>query len=1574
MLIMQVTIFLALHHAVHTQYSLYYSDIRPSSYLTFDCLYTQLTESQLNEYSTYIRINQLTPYCRRPDNNEKEEEISDTLNENVANKITFKELSEQGVTSEQLLKWSAPIDLAERYEMNNQSSDWFYNCSSPWFGLKCQYRFVYNSSLSFNEILDSFVESRFNTMLSVSVTTCYRFLADCNLAPWSLCLDWRQVCNGKVDCMNAEDEQWCETLEMTKCADDEYRCHYGGQCIPMIYVRDGTFSIDCLDGSEEVGGFDIYISVKNSFCGSHFAFRCDERIDRYPLSFPCGNGEFLPTAIIPVNINGCSNKRNKEVALTMFTSFDHIKDSKCQQAFRCSLLSNRSYNYNPQSHWDPSFEYFEVTWDTNCELLANSCLDKWLTLPEYPVMYGYFQFVYLTNRSINQFKTSIVPDFVCFDAEKCPALLSRIVPIKIIDGLTCCRTFDLIFEYPIDQFHMLNTMFFDLYHACSTTGNEMSCANSSYFHCNQSLKCISYHRVGDGFIDCYYNEDESFSTCHLNDSNRLMCTSDPTKCLLPVAIGDGLRNCPNGEDESDKYIYDIQRPIPFSSICDTSLGIKEADGNETDETNCEWWPCDTAYSHCNVVWDCYNGIDELNCSDTDCSLNEFQCKNDNLNLTYCLPLIHMFHKLRNDCTNYNALIRELYFYNGTSDISKSFYSFNKSKCITKDNICNRHSETPNVQEDVCLKNRILPINVEFSSKIYKIDNDNTYLCSLQPDTDMFFPLNDRFLTPLRLGYYPSITSTISDQSSFEKSKRKKDIHQMDAALAWYCHYGVLILFKGVNQTKTCLCPPNYFGSQCQWQSQRVSLTLQFRTQTIIAPPVIFQLIIMLIDEQGNIAPNHEQITYMPAYDCNTKFNIYLLYPYRPKYSSTDYSIRIDLFDKSTLDYWASWYLPIPFQFLPVNRISNQLVIPEVRENEQCTLSCGQHGRCMKYTNMNNSVYCRCDQGYFGTFCNITHQCQCSKDSFCLAPSICVCPLNKFGSRCYLKRSICQSTNNPCQHNGFCIAIDDRINLYGFICVCKEGYQGERCQYKSNQIDIHIDETILTISSSFILHYIIAYDRLTKHEQIYTLKKIAFGQNTMTIYVRQPFNILFIQIPDGNYYLTILRERFVPSEYIHTTVSLKNRCYPVLDLFNDTFRQYEYLRQVKYYPLLCRQDSQLMCFYDKYYMCICDSYRFSNCFDFNSTIKYDCSGKNVCYNDGRCFLNNPTCPTTYICACDDCYYGVQCQFSTKDFIFSLDPILGYHIKPNISLHQQPFIVKFSIIITTIMLISEMIMGSLCIATFRWKKSREVGCGYYLLASSISSICMIIVLTIKFWQLVLLQMLFVTNRSILSINCISIEIILKSCLTSCEWLNACVAIERMFSIMKGITFNKQKSKVIAKRVIFVIIIVIILTHMHDPFHRQVINDLDGDQQRIWCLSQYPSTVTQYNTFITLFHFLVPFSINLISALIIIIVAARSRFKVDSKQPLFQHIQAKLKQYKHIIIAPTILFLLGLPRLIISFAVGCMRSPRQSWLYLIGYFVSFIPSMLTLFVFVLPSKTYRNELNKTIQQWIRRIRRRS
>jgi hypothetical protein len=69
-------------------------------------------------------------------------------------------------------------------------------------------------------------------------------------------------------------------------------------------------------------------------------------------------------------------------------------------------------------------------------------------------------------------------------------------------------------------------------------------------------------------------------------------------------------------------------------------------------------------------------------------------------------------------------------------------------------------------------------------------------------------------------------------------------------------------------------------------------------------------------------------------------------------------------------------------------------------------------------------------------------------------------------------------------------------------------------------------------------------------------------------------------------------------------------------------------------------------------------------------------------------------------------------------------------------------------------------------------------------------------------------------------------------------------------------------------------VIVTHLHDPLNRDLIDDIDRDEERRWCLVEYSSSINVYNSFLTFFHFLIPFSINFLSPIIIIFAIARSR----------------------------------------------------------------------------------------------------
>ncbi len=90
--------------------------------------------------------------------------------------------------------------------MNFNDSDLFYNCSLPWFGSQCQYKFDYDPSLQFSDIKITFSNQK-GILTNYTGGTWYHFLNGCDCGPWPLWLDWLAICDGKIDCSNGEDEQ-----------------------------------------------------------------------------------------------------------------------------------------------------------------------------------------------------------------------------------------------------------------------------------------------------------------------------------------------------------------------------------------------------------------------------------------------------------------------------------------------------------------------------------------------------------------------------------------------------------------------------------------------------------------------------------------------------------------------------------------------------------------------------------------------------------------------------------------------------------------------------------------------------------------------------------------------------------------------------------------------------------------------------------------------------------------------------------------------------------------------------------------------------------------------------------------------------------------------------------------------------------------------------------------------------------------------------------------------------------------------------------------------------------------------
>ncbi len=71
-----------------------------------------------------------------------------------------------------------------------------------------------------------------------------------------------------------------------------------------------------------------------------------------------------------------------------------------------------------------------------------------------------------------------------------------------------------------------------------------------------------------------------------------------------------------------------------------------------------------------------------------------------------------------------------------------------------------------------------------------------------------------------------------------------------------------------------------------------------------------------------------------------------------------------------------------------------------------------------------------------------------------------------------------------------------------------------------------------------------------------------------------------------------------------------------------------------------------------------------------------------------------------------------------------------------------------------------------------------------------------------------MTFQSLNTIIWVNCISMEFILRSLLAIDDWLSACFAIEKIFVVKYHANFNKRKSKLMPKCIIIIIVMIFIM----------------------------------------------------------------------------------------------------------------------------------------------------------------------
>jgi hypothetical protein len=204
-----------------------------------------------------------------------------------------------------------------------------------------------------------------------------------------LYLDWREVCDGRIDCLNGSvDEAQCFDLEINECNETEYRCH-NGLCIPKEFLEDDK--PQCLDQTD-IPDIDFIPDVTAPYLFNHGEYTCRPGYQQ----FPCGDGR-------------CVSKRH----LFLYESIS-LQGNLSYQCWMIMICLTKIDQVNGD----------HLLKSSNISIYLQTC-PTLIQFPTVPVLFGHVHFLYNLNDihhiDIDQ---TLTPNYVCYDEQLCDFLPS----------------------------------------------------------------------------------------------------------------------------------------------------------------------------------------------------------------------------------------------------------------------------------------------------------------------------------------------------------------------------------------------------------------------------------------------------------------------------------------------------------------------------------------------------------------------------------------------------------------------------------------------------------------------------------------------------------------------------------------------------------------------------------------------------------------------------------------------------------------------------------------------------------------------------------------------------------------------------------------------------------------------------------------------------------------------------------------------------------------------------------------------------------------------------------------------
>ncbi|CAF3477340.1 unnamed protein product [Rotaria socialis] len=527
------------------------------------------------------------------------------------------------------------------------------------------------------------------------------------------------------------------------------------------------------------------------------------------------------------------------------------------------------------------------------------------------------------------------------------------------------------------------------YGADETDCHQWKCPShytSKEFYQCRSGQCISNNWLCNGEWDCSDGSDEEgiqLLTEHTIGEHNLKLFQ-----LLKTNLTQLKNRCLKKNSER-----------PFTQFCDRETEYPCLLANVDDPMNFRLnRPCINLRQLGDGRADCYGGLDErniLNCSTHEQLGFGFKC---NIN-DRCLRRSQQC-TINHRCFNGNDRLLCIYLYNNSNvkcNGQLSTATVTDVHCLNGNCLpnsrCNGLAECPFGEDEY-----YCPTGSSSKTGNYRPRVKKSYFPSINiqlPNYSPFlFLVNESNDNNDKITTLKSQTSMIAihDQSSFTRSSRQKLANQFSKE-GWICNRGVAGNKKSFDISQSlvhCFCPPSYYGGRCEFMSDRLTVFISFKNQTngsSTGAIKILALLVVTINDTETVLDRHEVHFTSALENYKEKQKFYFVYP-RPhqlRSNTHHYTVRFEAYqlnENESIAFLAVWIYPVPFNFLPSQRLAKVLKYTQPSQmalNHTCFAKpnpCLNEGRCHPIMNKLSDIHsywCECGNNSYGSHCEFKDQ-------------------------------------------------------------------------------------------------------------------------------------------------------------------------------------------------------------------------------------------------------------------------------------------------------------------------------------------------------------------------------------------------------------------------------------------------------------------------------------------------------------------------------------------------------------------------------------------------------------------------